>query len=84
MRKLGRRRWQSDKLSIGLLESPTRQRWLFLWDSVTYLDILEYAEIRLGILCHKVQLELGALDTTQYTLEDISDIASFLTRQHSP
>ena len=49
--------------------------------SVAYLDILEYAEIRLGILCHKVELELGALDTTQNTLEHITDIASFLNRQ---
>jgi hypothetical protein len=83
MRKLGRTRWQSGRSSIGLLVSPTRQLIIFE-DSVTYLDILEYAEIRLGVLSHEVKLELGALDTTQDTLEDIADIASFLTHQHSP
>jgi hypothetical protein len=81
MRKLGRTRWQSGRSSIGLLVSPTRQLIIFE-DSVTYLDILEDAEIRLGILCHKVEGELGALNTTQDTLENISDITSFLTHQY--
>jgi len=82
MRKLERRRWQSGRSSNGLLASPYRQRVSSWREHETYLDILEYAEIRLGILCHKVELELGALDTTQYTLENIIDMAFLLNRQY--